>query len=346
MRRTYLGRLAQTHLREASRKTWQAFGTLKGVPNVEFYDKWVNGAGLRLLELATGAAPVNQAPEPSPAVRTSTHAISLNLEQYEGEPQLPALNSEALLPISHVLVHGSMATRDACAFSDIDIAVIVDDRQPFAPEKHRAAVLELRRLLHAALAYDPLMHHGLMFLPASALTRYDQRFLPIDALRFARVLHGPATLELTPTDAESNAFAQTLRRCADSLRKHVRDRQFLQNDYLLKNFLSGALLMPARFLAARGVYVYKRESFDIAREIFDKLDWDFIARCESLRAFWKRPHEPLVHRYVPYGSNPRLRQVIGSRLSSTMNARRLSKSMTDGLLRSAERFFDRLEQVA
>jgi predicted nucleotidyltransferase len=333
-------------LHEASRGADACFGTLRGVQTVDFYDRWVNGSGLRLVQLASGEAPSHQAPEPSPAVAATAPNITLDLERYDGAPELPALDAEALLPISHVLVHGSMATHDSCAFSDVDIAVIVDDRGRFSPELHRAAVLELRRLLHAVLAYDPLMHHGLMFFPASGLACYDQRFLPLETLKCARVLHGPSALNVHLTDAPASLFRDALRRCAASLRKHVRERTFLNNDYRLKNFLSGALLMPARILAARGIHVYKRDSFEIARELFARSDWEFILRCEGLRAFWKTPREPMAHRLVPNNCHPSLRQVIGLRMSPTMNARRLSKAMTDGLLRSAERFLDRVEAAA
>jgi hypothetical protein len=190
------------------------------------------------------------------------------------------------------------------------------------------------------------MHHGLMFFPASGLAKYDQRFLPVDTLKYARVLHGPATLNLRLANAPSGIFVETLRRCVESLRKHLRERTFLENDYRLKNFLSGALLMPARILAARGVHVYKRDSFEIARELFNRSDWEFIARCEGLRAFWKTPREPVAHRFVPNHCHPRLRLVIGSCMSPTMNANRLSRAMTDGLLASAVRFLDRVEAAA
>lgn len=313
---------------------------------VEFYDRWVNGRGLRLVELLSGKWP-KQAPERSLCSTDNTAQTTIALQRYEDvKPKLPVLDSGALLPVSHVLLHGSMATGDSCAFSDIDIAVIIEDRRAFPAEQHRDAVFELRRLLHAALAYDPLMHHGLMFIGASTLDNYDQRFLPVDTLRKARVLHGPPVLELSVTDASHSAFVQKLRQCAASLRKHVGEHTFWQNDFRLKNFLSGALLMPARVLAARGTHVYKRESFEMARDLFDRADWEFIARCEGLRVFWKSAPDPLPHRWVPDRCHPRLLEVVGSRTSSTLNARRLSKQMIEGLLRSAQRFLDRVEAIA
>jgi hypothetical protein len=238
-----------------------------------------------------------------------------------------------------------MATQDACAFSDVDIAVFVDDGSRYTQQQHDAAILELRRLLHSALAFDPLMHHGLMFAPATSLERYDQRFLPVGALARARVLHGPRTLEICPIAAPLHELAGMLRASATSLRAHVLRRDFIDDDYRLKNFLSGALLMPARVLAAHGTCVYKRDSFDLARSFFTAVQWEFVARCEALRALWKRPAAPLGHRFVPASVHPHLRQVIGERMAPRLNVRRLSQAMIEGLISSAHRFLDRVEAV-
>jgi predicted nucleotidyltransferase len=317
------------------------------VQTVEFYDRWVNGTGLHFVELASGKAP-KQAPVPSPSPSTAdTPKTVISLEPYEGcKPQLPQLDAQAATPVSRVLVHGSMATQDACPFSDVDIAVIVDDCTEYTLEQHASAVRELRRLLHAALEYDALMHHGLMFFPLSGLQRYDQRFLPIETLRCARVLHGDPSLELHSGPEAKQHFADSLRRCAAALLQHLHDESYLRDDYRLKSFLSGALLMPARVLAAKGTHVYKRDSFDLARELFDRADWEFIARCEGMRCFWKRPPEPLARRCVPQKSHPRLLQIAGERVAPHMNSRRLSKAMIHGMATSAERFFGRLEAIA
>jgi Polymerase beta, Nucleotidyltransferase len=313
---------------------------------VRYYDHWVNGNDLRLLDLAAGRTPTNPPPACHECDDRQFADITLELPAYGNcAPVLPVLDARALTPVKHVLVHGSVATQDACAFSDVDIAVFVDDLPSYTRDEHEAAVRELRRLLHAVLAYDPLMHHGLMFAPAASLQRYDQRFLPIDTLARARVLHGPHRLQLRAAPTPVEEFAQSARSAATSLRQKVDSRDFVRDDYRLKNFLSGALLMPARVLAARGTCVYKRESFELARSLFSSAQWEFIVRCEALRALWKRPAAPLPHRFVPGTTHPHLRQVIGQRLAPRLNVLRLSSAMVEGLVSGAHRFLDMVQAV-
>lgn len=314
---------------------------------VQFYDRWANGAELRVLEMLAG-----RAPERAPAYLAARPAadgapLQIDLARYEaGDVALPQLDAEALAPVTHVLVHGSMATRDACGFSDVDIAVIVDDLHEYPAQAHRNAIFELRRLLRAALGYDALMHHGLMFFSASGMEHYDQRFLPVETLRCARVLHGPREVRLRLADAPPGAFAQSLKASAASLRRRVQRRDFLANDYQLKSVLSGSLLMPARVLAAMGRHVYKRDSFELARELFTAAEWEFVARCEALRALWVRPPAPFAHRHAPARSHPQLRQVLGARMAPHLNVRRLSATMIEGFVTSANAFLDRVEHIA
>lgn len=313
---------------------------------VRFYERWVNGTGLPLRQLVFGRAP-KQALDPCSASPPQSAPIVLDLEPYTGlAPELPRLNADELAPVAHVVIHGSVATADACAFSDIDVAVILDDVHPYTPEQHRRAVLELRRLLHAVLRHDPLMHHGLMFFPLSGLEQYDERFLPVDALRCARVLHGPAALTLNAAQAPVEEFRASLRGSAAALRKRFETMEFVNDDYQLKNVLSGILLMPSRVLATRGVHVYKRDSFELARPLFTQPQWDLVARSEALRSTWMRPPAPSLHKYVPQPSHPHLRRVIGSRCAPRLNAQRLSQRMTENLRRSASAFLDRVEAIS
>lgn len=314
---------------------------------VRFFEHWVNGDGLRLAELAVGrmpaAAPVaSRMPAAPPLPETE-----IRLEAFDGVGcTLPALDPQALRPIKHVLLHGSIASHDACDFSDVDIAVFVDDTGAYAAQCYKAAVCELRRLLEAVLEFDPLMHHGLMFAPASSLCAYDQRFLPLDTLAKSRTLYGPAALRVRPVPASLAERRRKLRECVRSFHAHLRSEDFLANDYCFKNFLSGVLLLPARALAARGTYVYKRESFALAREFFSRQEWEFIARCEALRALWKRPQPSLAEHLVFGRMHPHVRHVIGSRMAPRLNVRRISSAMLDGLLRSAERFLESPELAA
>lgn len=316
---------------------------------VTFYERWVNGGDLRVVELAAGRAPA-AAPRPCSSAESERQAgvTSLTLAPYDGAcgAPLPKLDASSLAPVSHILVHGSMATSDACAFSDVDVAVVLDDEREYPAAAHRAAVLELRRLLHAIYRYDPLMHHGLMFVAASDFRRYDQRFLPVKTLECARVLHGPPQVRVRLAPPPDGHFTGALRASASSLRRRVERRDFLADDYALKSVLSGALLMPARVLSAKGEFVYKRDSFDLARSLFTRREWEFIARCEALRSLWKRPPAPFLQRHVPSRAHPRLAQVAGARFAPRLNVSRISESMAGGLAAGASAFLDRLERIA
>lgn len=302
---------------------------------------------MRAFDIASGKLP-KQAPEPcSDAIGLPRQRFDLRLKLYEGRaPDLPKLDARSLEPVTGVLVHGSIATGDACAFSDVDVAVIVNDRDQFAENQHRAAISELRRLLHAILSYDALMHHGLMFFPASGLDCYDQGFLPIEALACARVLYGPRELTLHEAPEQAGGFREALLAAVASLRRHFAQMDFVRDDYRFKSLISGVLLMPARVLAARGTHVYKRDSFQLARGLFSAGEWDLVGRCEALRAMWIRPKATMLQRGVPGRSHPRARQALSSRFAPHLNVRRLSPRMIEGLSRSAGRFFDRVEAIA
>lgn len=313
---------------------------------IRYYDLWVNGADLPLADLVAGKAP-KQAPalqsvEPAGAPPDTL----LHLSRYEGRnPELPELDPDAAAPIPHVLLHGSMATGDACGFSDVDIAVIVDDVHAHSVQQHRRAIYGLRKLLRAIFGFDALMHHGLMFFPLSGLDRYDERFLPVETLRRARVLHGPTTLRVRAIGGPMEDFRASLLAAAASLRKRFREMDFIADDYQLKSVLSGILLMPSRVLAARGVHVYKRDSFDLARDFFTPAQWDLIGRAEALRSTWVRPPAPALSRFLPASTHPHLRRIAGSHLSPKVNARRLSSRMIDSLRSSASAFLDRVEAI-
>jgi hypothetical protein len=313
---------------------------------VDFYDRWVNGKGLRLTDLVTGRMP--RVPPAIPSNHAASEALSthLVLHRYESKPvALPSLDKCDLAPIQHVLVHGSMATNDATSFSDIDIAVVVDDISQYAVQQHRAAIKALRQLLRAMFHYDPLMHHGFMFFPASGLEKYDQRFLPIETLRCARVLYGSSELRLREKPAPYEFFTRSLRSSAGSLGRRIERQDFLVDDYQLKAVLSGILLMPARVLAVKGVHLYKRDSFEAARELFTAKQWEFIVRAEAHRALWLRPPLPLFNRYVYERGHPRLRQAIGERMAPRLNVRRFSKRMIEGLTESARDFLDAVQHT-
>lgn len=307
--------------------------------SVAFYDYWVNGKSMRNLALL-----LNRYPHSAPLISNTSGALSqnpnvLHLQETTKTLSLPKLRAEYLRPVPHILLHGSQATGDTCPFSDVDVMVVVEDREQFDVSVHRAAIGELKRLLRAIYCYDPLMHHGLMFFAASGLDTYDQSFLPLDTLRRAIAVHG-GPIPVRDTLHAANAV-ESLRESSRSLRKQFDSGHFLTNDFDLKRVVAGILLMPARVLAAHGTYVYKRESFELAKSYFTPAQWDFILRAEAIRATWIKPRAK--GHLLPSSLHPEAIVRVTKRFPPRLNAQRLGPETIAGLKRSAKSFLDRVD---
>lgn len=311
---------------------------------VRFYERWVNGRDLRTLPALFGAGPRSK---PASAVPQSEVADATSIELGTAGPAvtLPPLRSENLAPISCVAVHGSQATRDACDFSDVDVLVVVEDRKTFTAEEHAAAVKELQGLLRAIYRYDPLMHHGLMFFPASGFDAYDQTFLPVETLRRACALHGPSRLAIRLIPEAKNSSSKRVLNALSVIRTRLAEHAAQRDDYSFKRMISNILLLPALLAAARGHQVYKRDSFPLARDWFSDDEWSGIRRTEEYRNLWKRTNEPILQRVLGETSHPSVRVRLSARLSSRANVSRLLEPSANAWLADLNRTFQRAEAI-
>lgn len=313
--------------------------------SVAYYEHWVNGAGIHSLAALAGARP-HGAPTATAGSPPKLSQMHVPLARVRPALSLPALDARSLEPIAHVLLHGSQATCDACAFSDVDVVAVVEDRRGFSAEQHARAARELRKLLHAVYRYDPLMHHGLMFFPASRLDAYDQSFLPLETLALAYPLHGPHEIALHPVPPDAQALRARVRNSANVLRTLVRGRAYERGDYAYKRFLSNVLLLPALIAAARGHFVYKRKSFAIAHEWFTGAQWSAIERAEALRASWTRPEPDAAQRIAARLGHPCLQVRWSSLRRSRENAQRLPSAVSAMWAAELERTLSRAEELA
>ena len=85
------------------------------------------------------------------------------------------------------------------------------------------------------------------------------------------------------------------------------------NSYDLKFLLHAVTLFPAMYLQAKGLHMYKKFSFDIAKKDFGKKEWDVVDYVSSLRRNWKSPKNFSL--IVPYAEiNPLLAYQLNSKL--------------------------------
>lgn len=311
---------------------------------VRFYERWVNGEDLRTLRALFGAVPRSK-PASAAALDESRDGIEIEFGSTSPVIDLPQLSAKDLAPIPHVAIHGSQATGDACAFSDVDVLVVVEDRKTFTAGEHAAAVKELQRLLRAIYRYDPLMHHGLMFFPASGFDAYDQTFLPLETLRRASVLHGSKRLAVRTVPGAAETSRRRVQNALAVIRARLAEHAAERDDYSFKRVVSNILLLPALLAAARGHQVYKKDSFPLVQEWFSDAEWSGIRRAEEYRTLWKRTEQPMLQRLLGETSHPSVRVRWSARLSPRSNVSRLLEPAADTWFGDLKRTFERAESI-
>ncbi len=187
------------------------------------------------------------------------------------------------------IVHGSVATGDAVAYSDFDALVVLRDELFSERGKLASTAYHLTRARRAMLQFDPLQHHGWFVLTESDLSNYPEEVLPIASLeRGKSLLREPCVLTVSrrPSKAAAGSALDTLARgllsqCAPAFRP--------RDLYRAKSFLSRFMLLPALYLHARdGIGIYKGESFAAATTDFPAAEWRAMDRASELRHEWSQ----------------------------------------------------------
>lgn len=238
--------------------------------------------------------------------------------------------NQALLQLtSGVYLHGSMSTLDYVqGSSDLDALVVVKDETISSPE----CLEELRRkLIHSRRWFYKLdfsQHHGYSVLSELDLRFFSEAFFPRVLFAYLTSLSGANTLWFRPRADSSDPSEGCLKTTA-YIRRQSSMPESLRNWYFLKLFLQSVLLLPTLFLQARGISVYKRDSFSLARPHFSDAAWRIIEKASRVRDFGpqkvlvsptidnliERLPNPwmasLIHRHVRNGISPAVWQILG-----------------------------------
>lgn len=182
-------------------------------------------------------------------------------------------------------LHGSLATGEVTDYSDCDTFLVLRDHAVTDAD----ALLHLRRRLVGSLrtlkAFDPYQHHGHFVVSETDLSAYPEPFLPLAALRRAVTLAGAQRLRIVTRAAEDYAIRQC-HTVASAIAAQTRQDPRRWSGHDLKLFLSQLMLLPALVLGATGRFVYKRDSFALARPLFGADDWASIEWASRLRLRW------------------------------------------------------------
>jgi len=260
----------------------------------EFYQKYVNGQGIEVARYL--AFPFGSGIRPESLLRKAAPAGFAPEFEVEACDRIASVPRE-LSTIHSLLLHGSQASNDVMPFSDVDVVAVLDDSRIHTPSAIKHDIFALRRFCRWMFRKDPLMHHGLMFIGLSEFSRYDESFLPIATFMQAKSIYGSRRIKISNANPEAalNA-AKQLRSSLYWLCRYDFQTPYFQQDYSLKEFISGILLLPARYLGSTGQFVKKRDSFAIAYTKFPQIGWRPVQCAEEIRAKWMAPHLHPLHR--------------------------------------------------
>ncbi len=189
--------------------------------------------------------------------------------------------------VHHVVIHGSLASRDFTYFSDVDILLVLADDVLYDGRRFADARHALMRLNREILKYDPLQHHGLHVIPSALLEKYPTDYLPVSVFERA-IVHSARDDEdfcLVPVHASRENRSGSLSRMSRSLSKVTKPPA---TAYDAKLFLSSLMLLPALALQAEGHTISKRDSFKELATRFASDDWEPMAWATRVRDEWPR----------------------------------------------------------
>lgn len=198
--------------------------------------------------------------------------------------------------IESVYIQGSFATKDFLEnWSDLDV-IIVWNANLF---KKKENLLRARKVIRKAQLYfyqvDPLAHHSFHMCTVADLDYYPQSiFLPLVVFENSSLLLGKNQLTFKIREdyrEQINIISKLVGYFESKLKNPSR------NLYDFKLDVAHILLSPSFLLQSKGIYVYKKFSFDIAKREFPQLDFEIVDWASKIRKSWRTPN---ILKYYPY----------------------------------------------
>jgi len=213
-----------------------------------------------------------------PTAPKTIHAPRLKIKDYRNTPYYRTLLklAKSLEPLASeiktFLIHGSVATMDFIpGWSDLDTFVIVE-ADVFRNTRHlsrfRRKIIRLKPLLKEI---DPLAHHGFIFSNEENLLAYPEYHMPAAALGYSKAMLGEIDITFHVRDGREEAeknFYHYYDIFNEIARTGLIKNKPGDPEYQLKWFVAMLLLMPSLYLQAKGIYLYKKFSFDFVRHPF------------------------------------------------------------------------------
>ena len=248
--------------------------------------------------------------------------------------------------LSGFYLHGSLATKDYIkGWSDIDSLSVVSKKSIESPR----ALLELRNKFYFMRYFfyqiDPLQHHGSMIISEYDLGNYCQAYFPVPVFNYAKSFFKNDKInEFYARDFSSEAVKNLFWFVSYFRRLNI-EKNFNLGSYDTKVLLHSITLFPTLYLQTRGILVYKKFSFDIAKKDFKKSDWEVIDNVSSIRSNWKEFRvAPLIR--LCSNINPLLFYQLNSRLMDFFKMRNkiYTKNLIENMFNLSEETWSKVKQ--
>jgi len=191
-------------------------------------------------------------------------------------------------------VHGSIGTYEEILFSDFDALVIIKNDVIFSPKRLAHVLKKLHKALLIMYEFDPLQHHGWFVLIEADFKYYPEDYFPHVLFKYAKSILPGKGNELVVDIPEEVELNRPINNIANGIYIKLNKRNYPRNMYELKSFLSQFMLLPALYVQARDKKgVYKKYSFEAAKEDFKMHLWSIMDEVSLIRKEWDYTISPL-----------------------------------------------------
>jgi hypothetical protein len=183
-----------------------------------------------------------------------------------------------------VVVHGSIATDEICAYSDFDGLLIVKD------EYKGSKLLKsfLKKSVKIISKFDPLQHHGWFTIYKSQLKNYPQTYFPNELFAFSKLIFPQSKVNFSIEIVEDINYSKPFYLLANNIQKKLKNGCRPKGMFQLKSFLSEMMLLPTFFYKAKNREgIFKKHSFEIVKPLISQRSWQAITVCSVIRENWQ-----------------------------------------------------------
>lgn len=216
-------------------------------------------------------------------------------------------------------VHGSLGTGEEIAYSDFDALLIFKD-SIFESVEKLASIAEQVIFARTFLwNYDSLQHHSFFVLTETDLGWYPDNVFPRVLFPYAKSLLATGRRLKVRIHDERFSDAKPLAAILDAIEKKLTTGIRPRTAFELKLLLSQVMLLPCLVLQALGRPVFKRQSFELARVLYEQEQWRAIQTASRLRSNWPDRTSTPLRWLTDAVSHPFWRMILERKLGTAID---------------------------